>query len=120
VRRKIEASPERAWDLFTDTTRWRSWGPTVRVVSCSDRHIRKGSRGRVFTPIGLSAPFLITEYEHGKYWSWRVAGVRATGHRVEPAGRDSCTVVFELPLSWMPYAVVCRIALGRMARLLEP
>jgi hypothetical protein len=108
-----------AWDLLTDTTKWRSWGPTVRSVTCSDRYIRKGSWGKVCTPIGLWVPFLITEYEHENYWTWKVAGIRATGHRIIPFNTNSCIVAFELPLSWMPYVIVCRIALKRMARILE-
>jgi hypothetical protein len=119
VKRELRASPESAWDLLTDTTKWRWWGPTVRGVTCSDRYIRKGSLGKVRTPIGLWVPFLITEYEHESYWTWKVAGIQATGHRLVQFNPDSCMVAFELPLSWLPYSIVCRIALKRMAKLLE-
>jgi uncharacterized protein YndB with AHSA1/START domain len=119
IKREFIASPESAWDLLTDTTKWRLWGPTVRSVTCSDRYIHKGSWGKVRTPIGLWVPFSITEYEHENYWTWKVAGIQATGHRLVQFNTDSCMVAFELPLSWLPYSIVCRIALKRMARILE-
>ena len=119
VKRELRASPESAWDLLTDTTKWRWWGPTVRSVTCSDRYIRKGSSGKVRTPIGLWFPFSITEYEHENYWTWKVAGIQATGHRLIQLNTDFSIVAFELPLSWMPYVIVCWIALKRMARILE-
>jgi len=119
VDRIFKAHPERAWDLLTDTTKWRLWGPTVRSVTCSDRYIRKGSWGKVCTPIGLWVPFLITEYEHENYWAWKVAGIQATGHRLIQFSTNSCIVAFELPLYWLPYVIVCRLALKRMAGLLE-
>lgn len=119
VERKFKASPKRAWDLITDTTKWRCWGPTVRSVSSSDRYIRKGSWGKVCTPIGLWVPFLITEYEHENYWTWKVGGIQATGHRLIQFNTNSCIVAFELPLSWLPYVIVCRIALKRMSKFLE-
>jgi hypothetical protein len=62
-------------------------------------------------------PFAISTFEPGARWSWRVAGVPATGHRVEPTS-DGCRIVFEVPIVAAPYAAVCRVALRRLARLL--
>jgi hypothetical protein len=118
VKREFRASPESARDLLTDTTKWRLWGPTVRSVTCSDRYIRKGSSGKVRTPIGLWFAFSITEYGHENYWTWKVAGIQATGHGLIQLNTDFSIVAFELPLSWMPYVIVCWIALKRMARIL--
>ena len=73
----------------------------------------------VRTPIGLWVPFSITEYEHENYWTWKVAGIQATGHRLIQINTNCCIVAFELPLSWLPYVIVCRIALKRMAKLIE-
>jgi hypothetical protein len=119
VQRRFEATPEKAWELLTDTSKWRYWGPSVRRVSCSDRHIRMGSQGHVFTPIGLRLPFLITEYVHKSYWAWKVAAVRATGHRLTPLGTTACAIAFEMPVYWLPYAIICRIALKKMVRILR-
>jgi hypothetical protein len=118
VSRHYHASPQTVWQLLTDTTLWPLWGPTVRDVSCSERYIRKGSEGKVLTPIGLWVPFLITEYDDFRFWGWKVAGIRATGHRVIAHSDRFCRLVFELPFYWLPYAFVCRRANANLARLL--
>jgi len=117
IGRTVPASPEVVWDLLTDTVRWTEWGPSVRAVACVGRYIRKGSRGWVGTPLGFKLPFLVTEWEEGRYWRWRVAGIRATGHRVEPRGRSSCLLLFEVPLFAGPYLLVCKVALDRITAL---
>ena len=120
VERKFKASPKRVWDLITDTTKWRLWGPTVRMLTSSDRYIRKGTWGKVFTPIGLNVPFLITEYEYRYYWAWEVAGIRATGHQLIPTHHEFLHSRLRVAPFWMPYVIVCRAALKRMSNLLEP
>jgi len=118
VKKDFRASPQSAWDLLTDTTQWPLWGPTVRGVTCSDRYIRQGSCGRVRTPIGLWVSFIITDYDHLHFWGWKVAGMHATGHRLITIDDNSCRVIFELPLFWLPYSLVCKKAASNMARLL--
>jgi hypothetical protein len=74
-------------------------------------------RGRVQTATGLWLPFEITHWEPERAWTWRVAGVPATGHRVEPLGPQRCRVSFLIP-RWAPfYRPVCRSALRRIAAL---
>lgn len=120
VSRRYAVSPEKAWDLLTDTTQWPRWGPSVRKVVCPDRHIRQGSRGFVQTSIGWTLPFMVTEYEHGHFWKWNVAGTPATGHRLTSYGENACVIAFEMPFFWLPYGIVCKWALKRMAGILEP
>ncbi|MFC7222414.1 SRPBCC family protein [Halalkalicoccus sp. GCM10025322] len=117
VGRRIDAPAEEVWDVLVDTRRWPEWGPSIRRVECSDRRIRTGSAGRLWTVGGLELPFEITTCED-RHWSWRVAGVSATGHRVERLDRG-CRVVFELPVIAAGYASVCCIALSRIARSVE-
>ena len=62
---------------------------------------------------------LITDLDSGKYWSWRVFGINATGHRVEPLDESSCRLVFQVPLWAAPYLVVCKIAVDRIVQLLN-
>ena len=119
VERIIHAAPESGWDILTDTTQWPRWGPSVSSVSCSDRYIQKNASGRIWLPVGLSVPFRVTEYEHGTYWGWKVAGIRATGHRLIPYGDSTCKICFEMPVYWLPYSIVCHAALQRIAFLLE-
>ncbi|UCD34705.1 MAG: SRPBCC family protein [Nitrospiraceae bacterium] len=119
VSREYRVPCQRLWEVITDASRWPEWGPSVTAVECPDRMIRKGSRGRVKTALGIWVGFAITDYEEGRSWSWNVLGVPATGHRVEPAGEGSCRLVFEVPLLAAAYAVVCKAALDRIARILE-
>lgn len=118
-RRRIAARAEEAWDLLTDTARWPEWGPSIRAVECSTRRIGPGSEGRVQIALGPWLPFRITDWEEGRAWRWSVAGVPATGHRVEPLGLERCEVIFEVPV-WAPlYLPVCAAALGRIDALLR-
>lgn len=115
----VDAPARAAWDLLIDTRRWPEWGPSVRAVECTDRRIRAGSTGRVRIPGGIRLPFEIDGFDATTMrWTWRVARIPATGHRVVPLN-GHCRVAFELPLVAAGYAPVCRRALGRIADLLE-
>jgi hypothetical protein len=119
VRRAFRSTCSRIWELLTDTTTWPQWGPSVRAVECRERFIRQGTSGRIKTPLGIWLPFSIAGYEEGRFWSWSVAGIPATGHRVEPQEDGFCQLTFEVPVLAAPYAYVCKIALDRIAEMLE-
>ena len=103
-----------AWQLLTDTHTWPEWGPSVRAVAAPTRFITAGTRGRIQTTPGLWLPFAITDWEEGRAWAWRVAGVPATGHRVTPLTTHTCRIAFTIP-RWAPFYVpVCRLALRRL------
>jgi len=119
ISRVVAASSNRAWGLLTDTCTWKEWGPSLLDVRSSDRYIKKGSHGRVKTALHFWVPFQVTDLDCGKYWSWRVFGINATGHRVEPLDESSCRLVFQVPLWAAPYLVVCKIALDRIVELLN-
>lgn len=113
----LPASAAHLWRLLTDTEAWPRWGPSVRAVESPRRFIGPGLRGRVQTAVGLWLPFEITHWQAGRAWGWRVGGVPATGHLVEPLGRDRCRVTFTVP-AWAPlYLPVCRLALRRLRDL---
>ena len=121
VSREIPVSRGRAWDVLTDTDRWPAWGPSVRAVESSERYIQQGTTGRVKTPVGLWVPFEITGCADYR-WTWRVARIPATGHRVDSVEREhseneACRVVFEIPLLAGGYVPVCRRALERIESL---
>ena len=61
-------------------------------------------------------PFVITEFDPGSRWIWKVAGVPATGHQVT-AAPGGCRVRFEVPLWASAYLPVCSVALVRIERL---
>ncbi|MGD8777186.1 MAG: SRPBCC family protein [Syntrophobacterales bacterium] len=119
ISRLVKVSPEAVWDLLTDTYRWVEWGPSILEVQSSERYIRRGSRGRVRTAVGIWVPFVVTEFDPGCWWSWQVGGVRATGHRVEPQDGRVCRLIFTVPVYAAPYLVVCKMAMGRIVRILE-
>jgi carbon monoxide dehydrogenase subunit G len=112
VSRRIDAPRDVVWGLLCDTERWTDWGPSVRSVDCPVRYVEVGTTGRVRTPLGW-VPFEVTS--GGDYrWSWDVAGVPATGHRVEASAEGGCEVSFEVPPLAAPYTVVCERALKRI------
>jgi len=121
VSREVPASREDAWDLLTDTERWPEWGPSVRGVECGRRYIEAGTTGRMRVPGGLSIPFEVTACAPYR-WTWRVARIPATGHRVDApmAGHpdERCRVVFELPVLGTGYVPVCLRALERIESIL--
>ena len=65
VSRRVPAPPESAWRVLTDLNAWPRWGPSVQRAELDSRGpLALGSRGRVWTPVGLSLPFVVTEFEH--------------------------------------------------------
>ncbi|TSD15713.1 SRPBCC family protein [Haloglomus irregulare] len=114
VARRTRAPATAVWRAFRDTRRWPDWGPTVRAVDCEDRYVERGSTGHVTTVGGLRLPFEVTSCADGR-WTWDVARLPATGHRVHDGSEP--VAAFELPLAAAPYAVVCRRALERLDRV---
>lgn len=138
VSRRIAAPAPVVWRLLTDIRFWPLWGPSITGAELAghrpggEEHVlRAGSRGRVRTVVGLSLPFIVTSFEEGSFddgsfdgrfpevgraWSWAVAGVAATGHRVG-AAPGGCLVTFSVPWWAPPYLLVCAVALRRIDRL---
>ena len=125
VSRRIAASAEDIWALLTDTGKWPAWGPSITGAEPAAGgtgsgpargELALGSRGRVRTVLGVTLPYTVTAFEPGQYWSWSVAGIPATGHRIVPQG-GGCVVTFTVPW-WAPaYLPVCALALRRIERL---
>lgn len=129
VSRRIAASAEDVWALLTDTRQWPAWGPSItgvepdpagpgasRAAGPGRGGLASGSSGRVRTVLGVELPYAVTAFEPGRYWSWSVAGIPATGHRVIPQD-GGCLVTFTVPW-WAPaYCPVCALALRRIERL---
>jgi hypothetical protein len=118
VGKSYPVSPLIVWEIITDTSQWPRWGPTVKNVQLSERFIRIGSRGKVLTSLGVWLPFVIDEYEYASFWSWKVASIKATGHRVQASENGGSNLWFEIPMLAAPYTVICQMALGRIENLL--
>lgn len=114
----INCTAADAWRLLTDTQQWPRWGPSVTFVSCKERFIGPDSTGRVKTLLGFWVPFTITDYIDQHFWNWRIGRFPATGHRVNVVDDRTCVVAFDMPWWAFPYIIICRIALGRIKRLL--
>lgn len=114
---EIEAPAPIVWDLLTDLDVWPRWGPSVRSAAVDGGILAAGARGSVVTSLGFSLPFEITSFEDGVSWGWKVGGIEATSHRVEPLGPDRCRAGFGVAWPAAPYLAVCRVALGRIGRL---
>lgn len=115
--RIVPAPAGEVWRLLTDPAAWPRWGPTVRHAEADAAEIGPGVRGVVSTVGGVRLPFEITGFETGRRWSWRVAGVAATDHVVEPISQGSCRVAFGVPWPAAPYLAVCHVALARLERM---
>lgn len=117
VERIIEAPTARVWSIIVDTQLWPEWGPSVKRVDYDARWITLGARGRLQTPCGIWLPFVITIFEDHHYWGWKVAGIPATGHRLETLGPCRCKLSFEIPYGAFLYAAICMRAMERISRL---
>jgi hypothetical protein len=116
----IRAPSPAVWNLLVDTSRWADWGPSIRAVECSDRILSPLSSGRIETVLGFSVPFVVTHFEPGRAWSWRVFGIPATTHSVESLGKSRCRLLFGVPILIFPYLLICLVAIRRIADLIEP
>lgn len=112
----IDAPTDRVWQILTDLEAWPQWGPTVSRAELDGTAFLHGATGRVWTPLGVALPFVISEFEPGTSWGWNVAGIPATRHGVRPRGSGS-RVWMSAPL-WAPaYLPVLEIAVRRVARM---
>lgn len=118
VGRFVPVAPEKAWALLAHTDAWPSWGPAITAVEPVAEPLRLGLRGRVRTPVGLWLPFQITAFDPPRSWAWSVLSIPATNHVVEAAS-GGCRISFAVPTPAFAYLAVCRLALGRIATLLE-
>lgn len=119
VGRDVAVAPDVAAETLRDTRAWPEWGPAIGAVESDDRYVTRGTSGRVSVG-GAWVPFRVTAC-NGRRWDWRIAGVPATGHRVDGyAGEsDRSRVVIEVPAVAAWYVPVCRRALDRFAALAE-
>jgi len=117
--RNVDAPAETVWRVLADTGWWPRWGPSVGAVEPAEGLVTTGLRGRVRTPIGLWLPFVVDDVMDGRSWRWTVAGVGATDHAVDERGPSASRVGMGVPRLARPYLAVCRVALGRIARLAE-
>lgn len=118
VDRAIAAPAEAVWDVLVDVNGWPKWGPSMTGarLDAPEDGFRLGSTGQVHGPFGVAVPFVITEFDVGRYWAWTVANVPATRHGVNPIPGGS-RAYFAVPWWSAPYLVVCAVALRRIERL---
>jgi hypothetical protein len=118
---KVIAAPSTAaWDVLVDLDAWPKWGPTVSRARLDPPHTELAlhATGAVDTALGFAVPFVVTEFEQGRHWAWKVAGIPATHHRVEPVG-SRARVTIAVPWWAAGYLAVCSIALRRIDAMLS-
>lgn len=117
--RAITAPPSAVWELLVDLDAWPKWGPTIRGTSLDEPYTALGrhATGTVQTSLLVAVPFVVTEFEPGRLWAWKVAGIPATRHWVDPMG-EGARVGMAVPWWAAPYVTVCAIALRRIDALL--
>jgi uncharacterized protein YndB with AHSA1/START domain len=120
VDRVIAAPPAAVWDLLVDLHAWPEWGPTIRGARLDEpqTELALHATGTVQTSLIVSVPFVITEFDPGRHWAWKVAGVPATRHWVDPAA-DGARVGMAVPWWATPYLTVCAVALRRIEEMLS-
>ncbi|ANE78166.1 polyketide cyclase [Mycobacterium adipatum] len=115
--RDVAAPADTVWQILTDLQAWPRWGLTVRKAELDGTALLLGATGRVWTPVGVRLPFVISEFDPGRTWGWDVAGVPATRHGVEHLDRGGCRVWMSAPV-WAPvYLPVLQIAVQRIAEM---
>jgi hypothetical protein len=116
VSRQVQAPADVVWRILIDLDAWPRWGLTVAGAELDSGGFELGARGRVWTPVGVPLPFVISEIDVGRTWAWRVAGVPATRHGVDPDGAG-CRVWMSAPL-WAPaYLPVLEVAVRRIEKM---
>ncbi len=114
---EVDAPAADVWSLLARFDRWPAWGPSITSVEADADEVAPGVTGRVRTAVGVWLPFEITGVLPGRSWDWRVAGIPATGHRVDPIDDRRSRVTFTTPWPTAPYLAVLAVALGRIRRL---
>ena len=120
----VAAPSAAAWDCLVDLDYWPQWGPTVRAARLDDgtRRLSAGATGAVQTALGAWLRFEVEEWietQHQASWSWRVAGIPATAHRVTSTTPSRCRVEMGVPLWGLPYLSVAAVALRRIRQMCE-
>lgn len=94
-------------------------GSTIRRARLDAPHAELAlhATGSVQTPLLVAVPFEVTEFEPGRQWAWKVAGVPATRHRVDPVGSGT-RVSISVPWWSAPYLTVCSVAVRRIDAML--
>ena len=120
VEKLITAPSAAVWNVLVDLDAWPKWGPTVSRARLDPPHTELAlhATGTVHTSLGFAVPFVVTEFEPGRHWAWKVAGVPATHHRVEPVG-SGARVTIAVPWWAAAYLAVCSIALHRIDAMLN-
>lgn len=120
----VAAPADAVWHELVELDCWPHWGTSVRSARLDGGGTRltSGATGSVQTSVGVWLPFRVDEWRDDgtrRSWTWRVAGVPATGHGVTRTGPTSCRLEMWVPW-WAPgYLAVVALALPRIRRRAE-
>src|ERR1700712_2734794 len=102
VHRVIAAPPAAAWNLLVDLEAWPKWGPSIASAELDETYeeLTSEATGQVKTSLLVKVPFVVTDFDPGRSWAWKVAGIPATSPRGGP-GDDGARGPFGAP-PWGP------------------
>jgi len=118
-----DATPERAWELYSQPARWKEWAPHIRAPhGLGSPEVEPGASGHIRL-VGLAPVWAeITSKRPGQSWTWRVGLVELT-HTVEPRNGGGSVVglamrapaPMELAIR-LTYAPITKLLLKNLAR----
>ncbi len=112
---RIDAPPERVWEVMSDIERWHEWTPSIRGIHRTNSGpFRIGARARVHQPKLPPADWVVTSLHEGHSFEWesRAPGVRMlASHTIEPNG-DGTRVTLSMRYLGPIGNIIGRLAAG--------
>lgn len=111
---RIDAPPERVWQVMSDVERWHEWTPSIRSIRrLDDGPLAVGSSALIRQPRFPPAKWKVTELEPARSFTWVSAGpgVRVVARHSVAAEGDGSVATLALDYHGMLGGV-----LGRLTR----
>lgn len=119
---RIEAPPQRVWEIYSDVERWPEWTQSIRSVEPLDPGpLVVGSRARVRQPRLPAAVWTVTELVEGSHFLWEAKGpgVTTVGAHVVEADGDGTRATARLDQHGLGGAVIGWLTSRLTRRYLE-
>jgi uncharacterized protein YndB with AHSA1/START domain len=118
---RIDASPERVWEVMSDVEHWHEWTPSVTSIRLlDDGPLAVGSNALIRQPRFPAAKWKVTELEPARGFTWVNSGpgVRVVAHHSIVPATDGCRVTLALDYHGVLGGFLGRLAGGITERYL--